>query len=125
VLCSNACKFTPAGGKVTIRTKLVLPQHTSETARDSVNGGLNDQTEANGDAPLPPSSAADRAEEHSWLDTKTDGPQQSTSRSHTDRIVVRIELSDTGSGIKPEDMDQAKLFCEFLSLFEIVKHTIS
>ena len=83
-------------------------------------GGHTHQTEANGDAPLPPSSVADRTEEHSWMDTKTDGPQLSTGRSQTDRIVVRIELSDTGSGIKPEDMDQAKLFCEFLSLFEIV-----
>ena len=28
-------------------------------------------------------------------------------------IVVRIEVKDTGVGIRPKDMVQSKLFCEF------------
>ena len=28
-------------------------------------------------------------------------------------IIVRIEVTDTGCGIKPEDMVQSKLFCEY------------
>ena len=29
-------------------------------------------------------------------------------------VVVRIEVTDTGCGIRPKDMVQAKLFCESL-----------
>lgn len=31
-------------------------------------------------------------------------------------IVVRIEVTDTGCGIRPKDMVQSKLFCEYLRL---------
>ena len=31
-------------------------------------------------------------------------------------IVVRIEVSDTGCGIRPKDMVQSKLFCKHLCL---------
>jgi osomolarity two-component system sensor histidine kinase SLN1 len=30
-------------------------------------------------------------------------------------IVVRIEVTDTGYGIRPRDMFESKLFCEFAS----------
>ncbi|KAE9405360.1 hypothetical protein BT96DRAFT_916091 [Gymnopus androsaceus JB14] len=63
-LASNACKFTPSGGKVTIRTRLVLP---TELGSDPTR----------------------------------------------ERIVVRIEVVDTGSGIRAQDMAQSKLFSAF------------
>lgn len=38
--------------------------------------------------------------------------RHSKPRPPLEWIVVRIEVTDTGSGIKPKDMAQSKLFCE-------------
>ncbi|KAF9454372.1 hypothetical protein P691DRAFT_392673 [Macrolepiota fuliginosa MF-IS2] len=62
-LVSNACKFTPGGGKLTVRTKLVLP-------------------------------GEDASNPHPVFSSKM--------------IVVRIEVDDTGDGMRPYDMH--KLF---------------
>lgn len=40
--------------------------------------------------------------------------QDDTPVSPLEWIVVRIEVSDTGCGIRPRDMAQSKLFCEDL-----------
>lgn len=37
---------------------------------------------------------------------------QDGSKAPLEWIVVRIEVSDTGYGIKAQDMSQSKLFCE-------------
>ncbi|KAF7309918.1 hypothetical protein MIND_00364100 [Mycena indigotica] len=83
-LASNACKFTPAGGKLTIRTRLIVPNPLgsdplSTTAQDEI---------------------------------RTD-PNLTVSCQPVERIVVRIEVSDTGSGIPPKDMVECKLFSAF------------
>jgi hypothetical protein len=39
---------------------------------------------------------------------------QQHATSPLEYIVVRIEITDTGFGIKPEDMAESKLFCELL-----------
>ena len=36
-------------------------------------------------------------------------------------IVVRIEVTDTGCGIRPKDMVQSKLFCAFTALCVFVQ----
>ena len=36
-------------------------------------------------------------------------------------IVVRIEVTDTGCGIRPKDMVQSKLFCAFTALCVFVR----
>lgn len=38
-------------------------------------------------------------------------PESATNWAGKDRIVVRIEVTDTGCGIHPNDMNQTKLFC--------------
>ncbi|GAW08294.1 histidine kinase [Lentinula edodes] len=92
-LASNACKFTPAGGKVIIRTRLILPSspslpHNEENEQNSI------QDE---------SLTTQNVEKH----------DEENNPENISRIVVRIEVSDTGSGIKPQDMAQSKLFSAF------------
>ncbi|KAF5360111.1 hypothetical protein D9757_011734 [Collybiopsis confluens] len=89
-LASNACKFTPAGGKLTIRTRLIFPNVTSdsETEQQPKSDSENTLTMQN-------------IERHN----------QSQGSLH--RIVVRIEITDTGSGIPPKDMIHSKLFSAF------------
>ncbi|KAJ3743690.1 Tco5, signal transduction HAMP domain histidine kinase [Lentinula detonsa] len=91
-LSSNACKFTPAGGKVVIRTRLILPSpgllHDEETEQSSfIDGSLTTHN----------------VEKH----------DQEDNIENSNRIVVRIEITDTGSGIRPQDMAQSKLFSAF------------
>ncbi|KDQ26662.1 hypothetical protein PLEOSDRAFT_1084474 [Pleurotus ostreatus PC15] len=81
-LASNACKFTPAGGRLGIKTRLIFPP-PDEHAGDS------------GDRP--PSNRR--------------STETNRSSSLASRIVVRIEVSDTGWGIRAKDMADARLFC--------------
>ncbi|KAF9028519.1 hypothetical protein BDP27DRAFT_1387062 [Rhodocollybia butyracea] len=87
-LASNTCKFTPSGGKLTIRTRLIHPIVLSgERKKEQViNSGniLNLQN-----------------------------VEQLNEEQTPDRIVVRIEVADTGSSIRLQDMAQSKLFSAF------------
>ncbi|KAG5644881.1 hypothetical protein DXG03_007522 [Asterophora parasitica] len=84
-LASNACKFTPAGGKLTISTRLISPKPL--TALD----------------PPPQSIRPISQQRNSHRDTA--GPLE--------RIIVRIEVTDTGWGIRPKDLTQNRLFSAF------------
>ncbi|KAG6908899.1 hypothetical protein DXG01_002877 [Tephrocybe rancida] len=104
-LASNACKFTPVGGKLFIKTQLVLPADFSTAG-----------------SPIVPviSSASDfpyRSSEyigHPPLSASHLSQHNSESRcSGQDHIVVRIEVTDTGYGIKPRDVMYNKLFSAF------------
>ncbi|KAH9939060.1 uncharacterized protein BXZ73DRAFT_44250 [Epithele typhae] len=112
-LASNACKFTPAGGKLTIRTRLVLPERYARYDESDSDGdeersvGEDDLSsaengEARGDEPARLSKM--HLKEHDVLHTKN---------PPLEWIVVRIEVSDTGYGIRPKDMVQSKLFSAF------------
>ncbi|KAJ3760153.1 hypothetical protein EV360DRAFT_40420 [Lentinula raphanica] len=94
-LSSNACKFTSAGGKVIIRTRLILPS-PSPCPTTNPDEECNDQ-----DSCLDESLTKHNVEKHDQ-ETNVDN-----------RIVVRIEITDTGSGIRPQDMAQSKLFSAF------------
>ncbi|KAJ3832913.1 hypothetical protein F5878DRAFT_433481 [Lentinula raphanica] len=94
-LSSNACKFTSAGGKVIIRTRLILPS-PSPCPTTNPDEECNDQ-----DSCLDESLTKHNVEKHDQ-ETNVDN-----------RIVVRIEVTDTGSGIRPQDMAQSKLFSAF------------
>ncbi|KAF8902397.1 hypothetical protein CPB84DRAFT_1678868 [Gymnopilus junonius] len=102
-LASNACKFTPAGGKLTVTTHLILPSIPSD--KDPLADPTTEQIVdmANGaQRPL----SADYLTQHNMQQTGKPPPS-------LDWIVVRIEVTDTGFGIKPQDMAQSKLFSAF------------
>ncbi len=120
-LASNACKFTPAGGKLTITTKLVIPEPLAKTERDedmdeerldhsedflSPGPRLGSQVNGNGQvSDGMPRLSATHLTQHNVLHSKPAPPLE--------WIVVRIEVTDTGCGIRPKDMVQSKLFCEY------------
>ena len=88
-LCiSNACKFTSTGGKLSISTSLVSPPPS---------GYSGSTLASNKSIPVRPSDAT------AW----------SFDPAPMDSIVVRIEVSDTGSGLRAEDLAESKLFCRF------------
>ena len=104
-LASNACKFTPPGGRLRIATKLIVPaccHHGSPPDQcselDETEKGKCTQDESVGISELSASSLDQHNRSHE--------PRRS-------RIVVRIEVTDTGYGIPPEEMVQSKLFCTF------------
>ncbi|KIM44414.1 hypothetical protein M413DRAFT_442397 [Hebeloma cylindrosporum] len=97
-LASNACKFTPSGGKLTVRTRLILP------AVETLHLPDEEKTmEVLADGAQRPLSA-DYLSQHNMQDG---------SKPPLEWIVVRIEVSDTGYGIKAKDMSQSKLFSAF------------
>lgn len=97
-LAGNACKFTPAGGKISITTKLILPSPEA-LARAFGKSTTTDSTEAGG-SPTTQLSAE-------YLDLHNLGDEQ---KGGLDRIVVRIEVTDTGYGIERKEMRRIKLF---------------
>ncbi|TDL26135.1 hypothetical protein BD410DRAFT_784176 [Rickenella mellea] len=119
-LASNACKFTPTGGKLTISTRLVVPTEPSLTPAvlqpaaasaplqtgfdpggkpvvvdpSSLEMGMGPSADARGQADPPPLHP----------------PEECVPVQF---IVVRIEISDTGFGIRPKDLVVGRLFSAF------------
>lgn len=106
----NACKFTPPGGKLTIATRLVLPSPPQR------NGVFIEPSNFAADA-----DAAERAlgSDTNYSETIRGPPEIGVPAAMKDQMVVRIEVVDTGWGIKPREMQENKLFCAcpFASLF--------
>ncbi|KII85995.1 hypothetical protein PLICRDRAFT_667467 [Plicaturopsis crispa FD-325 SS-3] len=106
-LASNACKFTPSGGKLTIRTRLVLPAAGSEDA--TLWSGSSRDAES---SPGSPSSETDQS--HALSKRHVSEHNLNHSKANTpETIVVRIEVCDTGYGIHSRDMEQSRLFSAF------------
>jgi osomolarity two-component system sensor histidine kinase SLN1 len=104
-LASNACKFTPPGGRLRIATKLIVPacsHHGSSPGQCSEV----DETEKG-------KYTQDGTVEVSELSASSLDQHDQSHEPRRDRIVVRIEVTDTGYGIPPEEMVQSKLFCTF------------
>ncbi|KAJ6518948.1 histidine kinase [Mycena sanguinolenta] len=97
-LASNACKFTPAGGKLTIATRLVIPGPSACNTTSTGTPKLGSS--------LPSELTATALSLHNEPDAKD-------KDCALERIVVRIEVRDTGSGIPPKDMVECKLFSAF------------
>ncbi|KAF8628700.1 hypothetical protein AX17_005923 [Amanita inopinata Kibby_2008] len=99
-LTSNACKFTPHGGKLSISTRLILPVPLTESqSLDGQTATASAQTEGNMHR-----LSASRLTMHDM--------QQELAPS-LERIVVRIEVTDTGCGIKASDLAHGRLFSAF------------
>ena len=99
-LAGNACKFTPAGGKISITTKLVLPS-PEDLARSLGRSTIANSPRAEGNSGTQLSAE--------YLDLHNLGSEP----NGLDRIVVRIEVTDTGYGIERKEMHRIKLFSEF------------
>ncbi|KAL0953952.1 hypothetical protein HGRIS_005113 [Hohenbuehelia grisea] len=99
-LASNACKFTPSGGKLAISTRLILPA--------APEGEILDLLEV-------PPSAPSSVDEHHMLSAThlTQHNRHHGKPSPLEWIVVRIEVTDSGCGIRSRDMAQSKLFSAF------------
>jgi len=130
-LAGNAFKFTPPGGTVSIKTKLVSP---------SPDGPVKSSRSVSSPFLVPPtpqkSPPLSRSHSHkrgtkkgSTVEDKgkaddgglsTDLLNQHNAINDEkakplERIVVRIEVSDTGCGIHEKEMDDIKLFSESLT----------
>ena len=108
-LNSNACKFTPLGGKLTIKTRLIIP--ALPTPMDLTDNEVlsEKRIDVEGDVQRPLST--------SYLNQHD--KQQDKPSSSLEWIAVRIEVTDTGYGIKAQDMAQSKLFCKYIGVFAI------
>lgn len=92
-LASNACKFTPKGGKLSIKTQLILPTAPIiDPSKDNSHVNI-------GSCPLPVTAV------HLSCHDTENFPLP------LEFIVVRIEVTDTGVGIKAGE--QTKLFSAF------------
>ncbi|KAI0091448.1 hypothetical protein BDY19DRAFT_983786 [Irpex rosettiformis] len=123
-LASNACKFTPTGGKLMITTKLVLPTpnrifaNWPEVYKESKHfSGPGDELPSV--EILDPSSlqSPESSESEKKLGLSTTLLNQHdvllSKPPPLEWIVVRIEVTDTGCGIRQKDMAQTKLFSAF------------
>ena len=99
-LAGNACKFTPAGGKISITTKLVIPS-LEDLARELKKPTVSDSPSAEGEPGTQLSAE--------YLDLHNLGSEQ---KKTLERIIVRIEVTDTGYGIERKEMHRIKLFSE-------------
>ncbi|EPQ56119.1 hypothetical protein GLOTRDRAFT_74634 [Gloeophyllum trabeum ATCC 11539] len=123
-LASNACKFTQSGGKLSVKTRLILPSPESTMPRSSYGPSRSetDATDVTDSSKLPDSAISDaemglgeKVQGHHVL-SATHLSQHNLHHSQLhplEWIVVRIEVTDTGCGIKPKDMVQSKLFSAF------------
>ncbi|OJA18325.1 hypothetical protein AZE42_02808 [Rhizopogon vesiculosus] len=108
-LASNACKFTPAGGRVTCSTRLLFPTHSAPEPSNIPRPKVDTDEDAIDEVLCAPGDDLD-APPTSKFEITSAGL---TKKVPLKRIVVRIEVSDTGHGIPPREMAQGKLFSAF------------
>ncbi|KAF9653821.1 hypothetical protein BDM02DRAFT_3086441 [Thelephora ganbajun] len=128
-LAGNAFKFTPAGGTVTIKTKLVIPSPNGPP-KASQSASPPFLTSPASQESLPPSRSPSHRRETkngSTVEDKGEGDSCGLSadllNQHNaivdektkplERIVARIEVCDTGCGIHEKEMNEIKLFNAF------------
>lgn len=93
-VCSNAVKFSLAGGKIRVATKLVWPPVSVQPAAiDEKADGIDDPR---------------RTAELSTVNLQSCSP---TDLTH---VVVRVEVQDHGVGIAREDVKNARLFSPYV-----------
>ncbi|KDQ61452.1 hypothetical protein JAAARDRAFT_510766 [Jaapia argillacea MUCL 33604] len=108
-LASNACKFTPSGGKLSVKTMLLLPSDPPPLSPASELSESIEESE-------PPDHVRRVGEDCHHALSVDHLSQHNLSNSKPpplECIVVRIEVTDTGCGIKSKDMAQSKLFSAF------------
>lgn len=127
-LASNAVKFTPSGGTITMKTQLVLPDlkdhdplevilNCEATSSDEQKINAYPPTLVDGHVGNEPIQDVERGQPLSADYLTQHDLITRTEKKAVEHIVVRIEVSDTGCGIKYDEMLQSKLFCECCPLF--------
>ncbi|EPQ54871.1 hypothetical protein GLOTRDRAFT_111444 [Gloeophyllum trabeum ATCC 11539] len=112
-LVSNACKFTPEGGTVSITTKLVLPGNSLSLYRAATpTSNLHHGARSN-EQWIKSEMLGDDATQHVLSAQHLSQHEQNVPKEPIDWIVVRIEVQDTGFGIPPKEMVESKLFSAF------------
>lgn len=125
-LASNACKFTPTGGSVSITTKLLWPVVTEPPLLEGEEAPSASETLAMSEVARR-SGEIDPEKEGEKSGKDGDGEKQGLSAKmllrHNEsmedqappleKIIVRIEVTDTGCGIQNKEMVHNKLFCEY------------
>ncbi|KAG8747308.1 hypothetical protein FRC10_001487 [Ceratobasidium sp. 414] len=131
-LASNAAKFTESGGKIFIRTKLVAaPTRPSPLPANLAASGASGAS-ADVDSPTPSSkggvsydeekkvASRDMASQHSRQSHQSGGKDRGhhngdvhSRERPVEQIVVRIEVEDTGVGIRRKDLVDNRLFTAF------------
>ncbi|KAJ6519016.1 hypothetical protein C8R45DRAFT_11286 [Mycena sanguinolenta] len=112
-LASNATKFTPNGGRITITTKLVHPSPDDLAFSEGPSTPAAEITDpVNGPNPAPwkPTHGHALSTTHLSQHNLANGIDPSPELKS---IVVRIEVTDTGYGITKRDMDECNLFSAF------------
>ncbi len=107
-LISNACKFTPSG-LITVRTKLI---HPTASGPDIELHLPTTKTTINDESPTRPSISSSR---HSQDEQR----QTVLPKSDQDIAIIRIEVEDTGVGIRPRDLIDNRLFSPYIQVCEL------
>ncbi|KAF8684902.1 His Kinase A (phosphoacceptor) domain [Rhizoctonia solani] len=106
-LASNACKFTEPGGRITLRTKLIIPGPENRARLSSDHRPSSDS-----------SNKFDVNQDHREVHISPPFVRGTSDGSELERllehIVVRIEVQDTGVGIRQQDMEEKRLFSAFM-----------
>ncbi|GAA6027725.1 hypothetical protein JCM8097_008002 [Rhodosporidiobolus ruineniae] len=107
-LVSNACKFTPRAGEITITTELIYPlqeYHTPQNLPTAAElAGLDTDASDKTDETYSPRLSANRLQQH----------EAKTSPQPKELMIVRITVTDTGVGIKKSDMAENRLFSPYV-----------
>ncbi|KAJ7509919.1 hypothetical protein B0H11DRAFT_1961525 [Mycena galericulata] len=110
-LASNATKFTPAGGRITISTKLIHPTPSEIAYSEGPSTPAAESAPPVGDG-----SSVKRGDGHALSASHLNQHNLANGLdpgAELKSIVVRIEVTDTGYGITRKDMDECNLFSAF------------
>ncbi|KAJ7491943.1 hypothetical protein FB451DRAFT_1216444 [Mycena latifolia] len=111
-LASNATKFTPAGGRITISTKLIHPTPDEITYSEGPSTPATESVPPVDVVPSPSKRGHGHALSASHL-SQHNLANGVNPVGELKSIVVRIEVTDTGYGITRRDMDECNLFSAF------------
>lgn len=108
---SNSFKFTPANGKIRVNTRLISPRSPRTSTSSVVAGSTLPrlQPRTTSQHLTPPESQTGGLPQGLLLG----GSSSSRWEDDPDRVVVRIEVIDTGCGISPSDVKERRLFSPY------------